>query len=73
MFVHPHHDDSFRVDGLCDHVTVVCDVLHHFIEAGSLHLFVLEITQWISHKVEKHTALPQFLDKQLFSIHGWGI
>ncbi len=40
----PHHDDSFRVDGLCDHIAVVRDVLHHFIEASSLHLFVLEIT-----------------------------
>lgn len=75
MCVHvvPHHDDGLGVDGLCHHVAVVCDVLHHLIESCSLHLFVFEVAERITDKVEKHTALTQLLHKQLLTLNWGGI
>ena len=68
-----HHEDGLRVDGLCHHVTVVRDVLHHLVESGSLHLFVLEVAKRVADKVEKDAALTQLLDKQLLALHQGGV
>lgn len=68
-----HHEDGLGVDGLGHHVTVVCDVLDHLIESGSLHLFVLQVAEWIADKVKQHAALTELLDKQLLTLHEGGI
>lgn len=68
-----HHDDGLRVNGLCHHVAVMCDVLHHLIKPRPLHLLELEVTQWVADKIKQDTALTQLLDKQLFTIQERGI
>lgn len=63
----PYHDNSFRIDGLGDDITVVCDVFHHLIETCSLHLLELQVTEGVRDEVKKNAALPQLLDEKLFS------
>lgn len=58
-----HHDDGLRVDALCHHVAVVSDVLHHFVETGSLHFLILEVAERVANKVEEDATLTQLLDK----------
>lgn len=70
-----HHDDGLGVDGLRDHVAVVSDVLHHFVEAGPLHLLVLEVAERVANEVEEDAALAQLLDEQVLALHEgriWG-
>lgn len=64
----PYHNNSFRIDGLSDDITVVCDVFYHFIETCSLHLLEFQVTEGVRDEVKKHTALPQLLDEKLFSL-----
>lgn len=73
MLCDAHHEDSLGVDGLGHHVTIVCDVLHHLVESGSFHLFVLEVTERIADEVEQDTALTQLLNKQLLALHQRGV
>lgn len=68
-----HHDDGLGVDGLGHHLTVVRDVLHHLVESGSLHLFVLEVAERIADEVEQDAALTQLLNKQLLTLHQGGV
>lgn len=63
----PYHDNSFRIDGLGDDITVVCDVFHHLIETCSLHLLELQVTEGVRDEVKENAALPQLLDEKLFS------
>lgn len=63
----PYHDNSFRIDGLSDNISVVCDVFHHLVETCSLHLLELQVTERVRDEVKKHAALPQLLDEKLFS------
>jgi len=69
----PYHNNSFRIDGLSDDITVVRDVFHHFIETCSLHLLEFQVTEGVRDEVKKHTALPQLLDEKLFSFMGRSI
>lgn len=73
LFPRSHHDNSLRVDGLCDHITVVSDVFNHFVETSSLHFLILEVAEWVANKVEEDATLTQLLDKELLTIHDGGI
>lgn len=63
----PYHDNSLRIDGLGDDVTVVRDVFYHLVESRSLHLLELQVAEGVGDEVEKHAALPQLLDEKLFA------
>ncbi len=68
-----HHEHGLRVDGLCHHITVVCDVLDHLVESRSLHLFVFEVAERVTDKVKEDAALTQLLNEQLLPLQQGGI
>lgn len=61
-----YHNNSFRVNGLRHNIPIVCDIFYHFIETCSLHLFELQVTEWVSDKIKEDTALPQLLYEEFF-------
>lgn len=71
--VFSHHDDGLRIDGLCHHVGVVCDVLDHLVESGSFYLLVLEVAERVANKIKQDAALTQFLHKELLTLQRGGI
>ena len=54
---HTHHIDSLWVNSLRDDPSLVRDVLHKLIQGSSLHLLVLEVTQWVEVEVKDDTTL----------------
>lgn len=68
-----YHEHGLGVDDLRHHLTVVCDELHHLVEAGSLHLFVLQVAERIADEVEQDAALTELLHKQLLLLHRGGV
>lgn len=59
---HVHH---LWVNGLCDDVPVVGDVLHHLAQRRPLHLLPFQVAQRVRDEVKEDAALPQLLDEQL--------
>lgn len=59
------HVDHLWVNGLCDDVPVVGDVLHHLAQRRPLHLLPFQVAQWVRDEVKEDAALPQLLDEQL--------
>lgn len=58
-----HHVYDLRIDGFCDDVPVMSDVLHHLAESRPLHLLPFQVAQGVGHEVKEHTTLTQFLHK----------
>lgn len=59
---HVHH---LGVDGLCDDIPVVGDVLHHFAQRRPLHFLPFQVAERVGQEVEENAALPQLLDEEL--------
>lgn len=62
---HTDHVHHFWVDGLCDDIPIVGDVLHHLAQRSPLYFLPFQITQRVRQEVEKNAALSKFLDEEL--------
>lgn len=62
-----HH---LGVDGFCDDIPVVGDVLNHFAQGRSLHFLPFQVTQRVGKEVKENAALPQLLDEELLLFRG---
>lgn len=62
-----YHLDHLWVYVFSDHTTLRGDVLQHFVEGLSLDLFSFQFSISVV-KVEQHSALMEFLDKELWSL-----
>ena len=64
---HVHH---LWVDGLCDDVPVVGDVLHHLAQRRPLHLLPFQVAQRVGQEVKEHATLSELLDEELLLLGG---
>ena len=62
-----HHPDHFWIDRLGDDSTLSSDILEHLMQGLRLDLLALEIAAGIV-EIKHHSALLQFLDKEVIPL-----